>query len=298
MRIGSIFLLLFCFGSVKAQEDVLSAGQKDSLKILGFIVRDNPEFKIRKEANDRFTEMLSTYLKSDEGYEDPMKDIVTMVNLSEEDNDFRIFTWIMRDSSYNMQCYGLVAANTRKGVVVTVLEDQHKGMFEAEYKTLKANNWYGAVYYKMLTVKKGRKKVYTLLGYSPDKPVQRKIVEVISVDKRGKPKFGAKVFYIEDFMDKKFRRPPMRLILSYSAEYSASVKWNEEKEMIIMDHLSPPDPKLKGFYDMYGPDMTYDGLEWDDDWWHLRSKVNFNSGQESEIRPPDRPIGPPSRGGG
>jgi hypothetical protein len=34
-----------------------------------------------------------------------------------------------------------------------------------------------------------------------------------------------------------------------------------EQELIVFDHLSPPDPKLKGQRDLYGPDLSYDGYK-------------------------------------
>ena len=294
MRIVFIFILLFCFRSSPAQEIESPDAQLTRLVELGKIIRDNPEYKKRKNANEEFIELLTGFLQTETGFAHPLKEVNTMLSLSAKKDGFRVFTWLMRDSLFKYETHGLVAAAVRKGIVITRLKDKSDELVEAEYKTLKSDNWFGAVYYKMIPVKKGRRKtVYTLLGYFPGDPIQRKVIDVISVDRRGKPRFGDKVFYIEDFQDKKFRKPPMRLILSYSAQYSASLRWNEKKKMIIMDHLSPPDPKLKGIYDMYGPDMSYDGLEWDDDWWHLRSQVQFNSGQNIEIRPPDRPVGPP-----
>lgn len=284
-------MLLFSF-QLSAQVSADLPALKDSIIILGETVRDSPEYRVRKKANLRFSELLQEYLSYEEGYNDPLKEVRTMVIVSEKDNDFRIFTWLLPDSLFELKPFGLIAAQTRRGIKLTALKDQKQNLIEPDFAVLQANQWYGAIYYKLITTKKGRKKVYTLLGYSPDKPVQRKVVEIISIDKKGRPKFGSKVFYIQDFMDKKFHKPPMRLILSYSAEYSASVTWNEKEKMVIMDHLSPPNPRLKGLYDMYGPDMTYDGLEWDDEWWYLRPKVNFNTRQEIEIRPPDRPTGP------
>jgi hypothetical protein len=30
---------------------------------------------------------------------------------------------------------------------------------------------------------------------------------------------------------------------------------------IVFDHLAPPDPKLKGKFELYGPDFSYDGFK-------------------------------------
>jgi hypothetical protein len=30
---------------------------------------------------------------------------------------------------------------------------------------------------------------------------------------------------------------------------------------IVFDHLAPPDPQLKGKFELYGPDFSYDGFK-------------------------------------
>jgi hypothetical protein len=294
MRKSFFFILLFFLGQLKAQNQAESLSKDLTLLVeLGKTIREHPEYQIRKQANDDFLSGLQAFLENEENYELPLNAIKNISVLTANKNKFKLCTWLMRDSLYRYKSFGLVAAKTRKRIVVTRLEDKGKAMSQPEFKILKPNKWMGAVYYKMIPVKKKRKTIYTLLGYAPDEPIQRKIIDVITVDRRGRPKFGGKIFYIEDFQDKKFRKPPMRLILAYSSDYSASVKWNEEEEIIVMDHLSPPDAKLKGVYRTYGPDMSYDSLEWDDGWWHLKVGPKFNSGQNVEIRPPDKPVGPP-----
>ena len=62
-----------------------------------------------------------------------------------------------------------------------------------------------------------------------------------------------------------------------------------------MDNVAPPEPKMKGLYFMYGPDFSYNALNWDDDWWHLKRGVNFNTGQQIEFKPPSQPTGLPQR---
>ena len=248
----------------------------------------NSEYEKRKAACDTFLSVLKNYVGTREGYDDELKSVNNMLRLQHKD-DFRIYTWQMPDSTFKYVKYGLVAANTKKGIIVTVLEDNSARLMEPEFKTLKAQDWYGAIYYRIIPVKKGRNQVFTLLGFAPDETINRKIVDVISIDKKGRPKFGDKVFHFDEFMDKTYRKPPVRIILSYGGKYAASVRWNVEKEMIIMDHLSPPDTKLKGVYSTYGPDMSYDGLIWEKGWWYLQREVKFNSKQNVPIVPPSKP---------
>ncbi|MEQ9262463.1 MAG: hypothetical protein RLP14_04810 [Owenweeksia sp.] len=292
------FLLIFQFSLITqlmGQEIRPPAEVVHELQKAGRMILEHPEYEKRDSANRHFTQVLKDYVITEKGYEDPLKSVNNMLRLREEEGEFNIYTWQMPDSTFTYRQFGIVAADTRRGIEVTELKDQKELIQEPEFRVLKANDWYGAIYYEMIPVKKGRTTYYTLLGYVPGEKLNRKVVDVVSIDRRGRPKFGARIFRIEQFMDQTFRKAPMRLILSYSGDYSASVRWNVREEMIIMDHLVPPDPKLKGVYQVYGPDMSYDGLEWDDDWWHLKQEVRFNSGQNVPIIPPSKPTNlPPS----
>lgn len=256
----------------------------------------NSEYNKRKAACDTFVKVLKNYIGTDEGYDDKLSTVKSMLRLEHED-DFRIYTWQMPDSSFKYVKYGLIAAKTKKGIVVTQLVDNSSMQMEPEFKTLKANSWYGAIYYQIIPVKKGRDEVYTLLGFAPDETINRKVIDVLTIDNKGKPVFGEKIFHFDEFMDKTYRRAPMRIILSYGGKYAASVRWNEDKEMIVMDHLSPPDPKLKGVYSTYGPDMSYDAMIWKKGWWELQREVKFDSKQNIRIIPPSKPTDlPPGKG--
>lgn len=258
----------------------------------GRIILENQEYSQRLTANDTFLVTLKNYIATKDGFDDPLNSVNNMMRLA-PGKDVRIYTWQMPDSNFHYIKYGLIAAKTRHGIQVTELQDQSDKINEAQFQILKPDNWYGAIYYKAIPVKKGHQILYTLLGYAPGQSLNQKIIEVLDLDHRGRPRFGARIFHIDQFMDKTLHKPPMRLILSYSSEYSASVRWNDEKKMIIMDHLSPPDVKLKGVYRMYGPDMSYDGLEWKDNWWYLQEQVKFDSRQNIKLIPPDKPIGLP-----
>ena len=289
------FLTLYLFilsGQLFSQEI------KDPINFLATVGRkilEHPEYEERKAANDTFQKVLANYLGSDAGFDDPLTPVTNMMRL-ELGEDARIYTWQMPDENYDYIRYGFVAAKSRGDVVLTQLVEK-PSVRDLDFRILKPDEWYGAIYYEAIPVEEKKKEVYTLLGFAPGKPVNQKIIDVIEIDRRGHPRFGAKVFYVEEFMDKTFNKPPMRLVLEYNGDYAASVRWNEVEEMIVMDHLAPPDVKLKGVYRTYGPDMSYDALEWKKDWWHLKKEVEFNSRQDIKITPPDKPVDPPPRSG-
>lgn len=283
-----IFILLALFSfSVKAQESLSVA---DSLAFKGREILESSEYAIRKENNDWFLQTLKNYVTTDEGFYDELKGVTNMLRLANDKKDkFRIFTWQMPDSTFKYKRFGLVVVKTKRGYVATVLNDRLEQLTDPEFQILRPTEWPGAIYYNLLP--EGQKNSrYTLLGLALGEPLNKKIVEIIEIRNSGKVRFGAKMFYIDQFMDKTLRKPPMRLIMPYSAKYSVTVNWNAEEKKVIMDHLAPPDAKLKGLYQSYGPDFTYDGLYWKKDWWYLESNVQFNTKQDIKAKRAPKPL--------
>jgi hypothetical protein len=260
----------------------------DMLVSEGRKILEHPEYRERLASNQRFTDYLISYISDEEGLNDPLGMVGNMMRL-ELGDEVRIYSWQMPDSLYRYIRFGLVAVSMKDTIIITRLEEV-QDVENMQFRKLKASDWYGAIYYEAIPERKKNPRFYTLLGYAPGQEINEKFVDVIEIDKKGKPVFGGKVFHVDEFMDKTLNRPPMRLILRYGGDYAASVRWDEEESLIIMDHLSPPDAKLKGVYRMYGPDMSYDALRWDKKWWYLDKEVKFNSRQKIEIRPPDKPL--------
>ncbi len=52
-----------------------------------------------------------------------------------------------------------------------------------------------------------------------------------------------------------------RIVFEYNRQVSFMMNYLPKEGMIVFDHLAPPDPKMKENYDMYGPDMSYDGFK-------------------------------------
>lgn len=271
------------------------AHEEDFLARTGREILENPEYEKRLAAADTFMSVLQGLVGTDKGFDYPFSKVSNMLRLTYED-EFRIFTWQMPDSNWNYIKFGLVASQTKKGIEVTELIDNSTSIMQPEFRQLKADEWYGAIYYQIVPVGKGKDLQFTLLGYIPGQKEHQKVIDVIEIDRRGRPRFGARIFHLDKLEDKTYRKPPFRLVLRYGAKYSASVRYIPEEEMIVMDHLSPPDAKLKGVYSTYGPDMSYDALIWKKDWWYLEEQVKFNSKQRVPIIPPNKPTDlPPGR---
>ena len=63
------------------------------------------------------------------------------------------------------------------------------------------------------------------------------------------------------------------------------LKYNQEFKLIVFDHLSPSQKKFEGQYLYYGPDMTYDGLEFKNGFWNLKSNIVLKNKKQIKKEP-------------
>jgi hypothetical protein len=132
------------------------------------------------------------------------------------------------------------------------------------------------LYYKIIPVKVKRKKYYTLLGGDKnDKLTSKRIIDVLYFIPDGSPRFGADLFKLE-------KRSPKRVIFEYSAQAIMSVKYNEETKQIVFDHLSPAQPNFEGQYQYYGPDFSFDALEFNKGKWVYIPDVDARNGKSNK----------------
>lgn len=206
--------------------------------------------------NDRFTETLTEELSDKNSFNYPYEELKSISVKTAPDKTYRIFTWFtLQKNGY--QCHGLVQTISRKlkTPVVTKLIDQAEDLRSAQFKTLNAKTWLGALYYDMIPFKIKGKKYSLLLGFDPGNGIShKKIVDVVQIMSNGQPRFGAPIFE----KDKKFAN---RIILEYDARAKITLRYNEAAKMIVFDHLIPQRPELVDQYQFYVPDLSYDAFE-------------------------------------
>jgi hypothetical protein len=187
-----------------------------------------------------------------------------------------VITWNVEMQNRTQQYGGFVISKNRQDEQ-SIIELKHS-TDRANQSTLepkkryKAENWPGAVYYEVIPKKQGKNSTFTLLGWDGADGVRsRKIVETLSLS-HGRLRFGIPILNLGKGSEK-------RLILEFSDSVSAMLRWREDLQMIVMDHLSAPESQLEGNTAFYGPDMTYDGLTWQKNHWVLKKNI--------EVRDPD-----------
>lgn len=254
MRLLSLLLVLTSALSV-AQ---ITTAQEDSLKFLGKQVLFSKTEAERVNANASFYSQLRRSLKQPGAFEYRFDSVVTMARLYSPDKKFRLLNWNLRldDGTYRYFC--IIQTPTE----LIELKDKTTDIKSPETAVLDKEKWYGAHYYQIVQAGKRKKRYYLLLGWKGnDRLTTQKVIEVLSFNKKQEPVFGAKVFDYPDKEDRKadlFKKNKTRIIFEHSAEVSMSLRYHPEDDQIVFDHLSPRSSDLKGQYQYYGPDMSYD----------------------------------------
>lgn len=191
--------------------------------------------------------------------------------LTSSDHHIRLFNWNLprKDGTHTYFCFVLIWDNKTKNYTWTELKDYQREVEKIENKFLIPDKWFGALYYEIIPMeKKGRGDTYTLLGWDgKDRLTNRKIVDAITITNQ-KIRIGAGIYRSDDGTRK-------RIILEYSEDVSASVKFYPKKNCIVLDHLSPKNPMMIGIYADYGPDGSYDVLMLKGGKWEFIENVNI-----------------------
>ena len=142
-------------------------------------------------------------------------------------------------------------------------------------KTLTPSNWFGCLYYNcVLTTDDNGKKYYNLFGLDrADFVSNRKILEVMTFDNKDNVEFGKKpLITIFDTLGV-MQKQDARLFLEYYDKSVVHLNYNEIKEEIVYDHITPPTEKQKDAQFSYIPDGTYEGLKWNGSFWQSIYRV-------------------------
>ena len=215
-----------------------------------------------------------------EVFDYPFKQI-KFCTLTSKDHHIRLLNWNLpyRDGSYKYFCFLLIWDEARKHFAWHELQDSQHEPEKLESRFLTPEKWLGALYFEIIPMtKKGRSNTYTLLGWDgKDNLTTRKIIDALTIT-GDKIRLGANLFEYEGDSRK-------RMILEYSNEVSASVKYYPKKNCIVMDHLSPKNPMMQGIYADYGPDGTYCLFILKKDKWIFMDEVDISQFADDDSKP-------------
>jgi hypothetical protein len=188
--------------------------------------------------------------------------------ITSEDLKMRIFSWHVVDDFDHYRYYGFIQVGLKKGKIkLYELKDNGKPQRGVMKLDQKKDDWYGKLYYQVLTNHYKRKTYYTLLGMDFNNSLSTiKSVEVMAIQ-RNDPHFVRSLFFNgRGFVD--------RFVLEYSSQVAISVRYDPGTDMITFDHLVPLHPIYEKNYEFYGPDGSFNGLEFSGGHWNYHVDID------------------------
>jgi hypothetical protein len=215
---------------------------------------------------------FKTVLQKKGSFYYPFDSIFPVGKIVSKDKLVRIFTWYSVNTAGEFTYYGFIQyySKIKKRVLLYELNDKSSTIEEPVInKSLTDNNWYGCTYYEIVQSKSNYGELYVLMGWDGNNIyTNKKIIESLVFTESGRPKFGKPVFAFG-------RKKVKRIIFEYSRMASMMIRYDENMKMIVMDHLSPSKSIFAGNPQYYGPDLSYDGLKFNNGIWEYIPAIDY-----------------------
>ncbi|MES2619390.1 MAG: hypothetical protein V4615_00950 [Bacteroidota bacterium] len=261
---------------------------EDTLRLLSDKFTTDTLLDERKKACYAFIPKFVSALKLDNSFYYPFDSLETVSKIYSPDSLFRIFTWQLVLPKGRFRYYGVIQMKSTKVKIYPLFDLSDTMQYQPQLITTN-NNWYGALYYNIISKQAGKKNIYTLFGFeAADVITRRKVVEILTFDDKGQPKFGAPLFFItrdEDSTHYKRTDTLNRFFIEYKYNASTILNYDAEMEMIVFDHVAPPKQTVEGATFTYVPDGTYEGFLWKSNRWNWVETV-FTFGINEMDNPP------------
>ncbi len=249
---------------------------EDSIRIYGDTLINSQLQDNRTIASYRIIKTLTAALRVPNAYYYQWDSTLPWRVSYPEDGSFRIFTWHVLNDNGTYKYYGTIQmkADTLKMFPLIDYSDFTDNPMEVMVDN---NNWIGALYYNIKTVKSGKTSYYTIFGWDGNSLASTKKVMEILWFKDGKPRFGAPIIQLAK------GKTVRRFILEYSKEASATLNYSPLDKKVIYDHVAPNGDALEGFFANYIPDGTYEGFEWKKGKWKHLDNIEYEKRQDGDV---------------
>lgn len=279
MKNWTILLISIWTQYVFSQTDSTLVAKEKKLAQLLTVLRSAKTDSSSAVLNEQFKTELREILSEKQSFSYPFPLLKSVGFVDSPDGQIRIVNWNIEqeDGTQKYCCFILRKDAKKQSILLAELIDNNSSPNEVKESILEANEWYGALYYKIIPINKGQKKLYTLLGWDGNNSLSTiKLIDVLYFS-GNQPKLGNPLFKQQNLTHK-------RVVFEHSKKAVMSLKFEEQYKRIIYDHLSPETPDLKGFYSFYVPDFSYDAYYLEGSKWVLKEDViGVNSANEEKI---------------
>ncbi len=241
------------------------AGLFDSLRISASDVE-------KKAINDKITQLFAEELQNPASFSTPYTSLNFVGKVLSDDEKVRIYTWNFPLAGKTHHYSGFIQYKTKNKAVKTIpLTIRNEAYQPLNNKRISPNDWYGALYYRVIPVKYRKESYYVLLGWARNNGASDyKLIEILNFDGKGNASFGKLVL-------KQKNKTHQRFVLEYNAEAKISLTYDSKIKKIIFDHLVPSEPVYTNVYSYYGPDFTYDAFYLKKGKWEFEGNIDVKN---------------------
>ena len=273
----TIVLFVFVSSFALTQSNDIALHESELELILNKLRSSQDDFE-KERLNKEFKAQLEKTLQLKEAFSYPFSKLKTVGVIDSPDGQLRIINWNVEkaDLSHNYYCYVLFPQKRSDLHAFIELKDNTFGMPTQPEGVLTSDQWYGALYYKIIPMDKGNRTLYTVIGWDYYSPMsQVKMLDVMYISGNTE-KLGSPVFKLG-------KEIKSRVFYEHSKKATMYLNYEADRKRIMMDHLSPESPSMKNFKEFYVPDLSYDAFIQEGSRWVLTEDViGVNSGSEQK----------------
>jgi len=295
-----LFLLISLFflfsSSLQAQEQMNLSSMERSLVSMQKEILKTDNDSVRQYLNLHFKEKLKAAIELPGSFSYPFDSLKKLAKLISQDKKFRIYNWnvpLSNGSNLYFCFFQIQEKNNKSRFKIIDLRDRSDSIPEPEHSNLTSTDWYGALYYKIITEKTDNGKIYTLLGWKgKDLTEMQKIIEIVTFDENDQPHFGKALFNkYKGGQNKRviYRYSPVSsMVLRYEQQTiilgkkwnAAQKKFNESHSkvsMIVCDRLVETATTESKTPVMIPAGDVYDGFLFDKGRWNFIEGVDVRN---------------------
>lgn len=277
----SVLALLFTTNWTYCQAVGNIPGIQDSLSKVSAKIWKQKTDSGRLQVNTIFFKKFQSALESLSSVDIDLDSINGITHVASVDGKIRLYTWNVPLNNGTNKYFGFLQVKIDSSFIIP-LQSIATDPTDLDKKQLPPQEWYGAIYYKLIEVELNGQKIYTLLGWDGyTSNSNRKFIDILHLDKTGNIVFGMPVFKT----DKGIKT---RVVLEYAEKANLLLRYDyqaisvekrqkikkENAWIIVMDRMIPMDPSMEGFRKYYVPaGDTYDGYIYMNGYWSLVENI-------------------------
>src|SRR5690606_27347036 len=249
--------------------------KEDSLKSLAENFHTDSLTAGRMRSDSLFVKTLIRTLQIKNSFHYPLDSVFGVSKVYAPDSSFRILSWNLSFDQYYSRQRAAIQFNTPDGSLKMVPLRDISEFTENEMDSVRTkDNWIGSVIYRIIQTSHNNKNYYTLIGFDDYSALSnKKWLEVMCFNSKNEPVFGGPFFSFEEDSIKK--PVQYRYNIEYKKEARAVLEYDEELELIIIDHLisetGEPENKFT-----YIPDGDVEAFKWKNGKWvHVDKLYDF-----------------------